>query len=44
MFLISTSADSIFSPERMLRSTTLPESRFLNLVRVKAAPLPGFTN
>src|SRR5262252_8416658 len=28
----------------MLRSTTAPVSKFLNLVRVNAAPLPGLTN
>src|SRR5690242_13920635 len=28
----------------MFRSTTAPVSRFLNLVRVNAAPLPGLTN
>src|SRR5215470_17929459 len=28
----------------MFRSTTAPVSKFLNLVRVNAAPLPGFTN
>src|SRR5678809_675099 len=44
MSRVSTFAGSSFSPERMLRSTTAPVSRFLNLVRVNAAPLPGFTN
>src|SRR5262245_16441452 len=28
----------------MFRSTTAPVSRFLNFVRVNAAPLPGLTN
>src|SRR5262247_3238788 len=41
---VSTFAGSSFSPERMLRSTTAPVSKFLNLVRVNAAPLPGLTN
>src|SRR5215470_9317899 len=40
----STFAGSSFSPERMLRSMTAPERRFLNRVRVNAAPLPGLTN
>src|SRR5262245_10987304 len=44
MSRVSTFAGSSFSPERMLRSTTAPVSRFLNLVRVNAAPLPGLTN
>src|SRR4051812_23599904 len=44
MSLVSTFAGSSFSPERMFRSTTAPVSKFLNLVRVNAAPLPGFTN
>src|ERR1700704_1610253 len=44
MSRVSTLAGSSFSPERMLRSTTAPVSRFLNLVRVNAAPLPGLTN
>src|SRR3954464_496229 len=44
MSRVSTFAGSSFSPERMLRSTTAPVSKFLNLVRVKAAPLPGLTN
>src|SRR5215813_12043459 len=44
MSRVSTLAGSSFSPDRMLRSTTAPVSRFLNLVRVNAAPLPGFTN
>src|SRR6476469_8699953 len=44
MSRVSTFAGSSFSPERMLRSTTAPVSKFLNLVRVNAAPLPGFTN
>src|ERR1041384_1217277 len=44
MSRVSTFAGASFSPERMLRSTTAPVSRFLNLVRVKAAPLPGLTN
>src|ERR1041384_6994426 len=44
MSRVSTFAGSRFSPARMLRSTTAPVSRFLNLVRVKAAPLPGLTN
>src|SRR5690349_7980011 len=44
MSRVSTFAGSSFSPERMLRSTTAPVSRILNLVRVNAAPLPGFTN
>src|SRR5512140_3051562 len=44
MSRVSTFAGSSFSPERILRSTTAPVSKFLNLVRVKAAPLPGFTN
>src|SRR3954468_16733618 len=42
--LVSTLAGSNFSPERKLRSSTAPVSRFLTLVRVKAAPLPGLTN
>jgi len=42
--LISTFASSSFSPERKLRSSTAPVSRFFIFVRVKAAPLPGFTN
>src|SRR5881628_2198010 len=44
MSRVSTFAGSSFSPERILRSTTAPVSRFLNLVRVNAAPLPGLTN
>src|SRR5258706_7868710 len=44
MSRVSTFAGSSFSPDRMLRSTTAPVSKFLNLVRVNAAPLPGFTN
>src|SRR6476646_757946 len=44
MSRVSTFAGSSFSPERMLRSTTAPVSRFLHLVRVNAAPLPGLTN
>src|ERR1044072_5879495 len=44
MSRVSTFAGSSFSPERMFRSTTAPVSRFLNLVRVNAAPLPGLTN
>src|SRR5690554_2167699 len=44
MSRVSTFAGSSFSPDRMLRSTTAPVSRFLNFVRVNAAPLPGFTN
>src|SRR5436305_2966263 len=40
----STLAGSSFSPDRMFRSTTAPVSRFLNLVRVNAAPFPGLTN
>src|SRR3954468_22331521 len=44
MSRVSTLAGSSFSPDRMLRSTTAPVRRFLNLVRVNAAPLPGFTN
>src|SRR5687768_4743120 len=44
MSLVSTFAGSSFSPERMFRSTTAPVSKFLNLVRVNAAPLPGLTN
>src|SRR5213075_3502434 len=44
MSLVSTFAGSSFSPERMFRSTVSPVSKFLNLVRVNAAPLPGFTN
>src|SRR6185312_5072112 len=44
MSRVSTFAGSSFSPERMLRSTTAPVSKFLNLVRVNAAPLPGLTN
>src|SRR5215475_7561214 len=44
MSRVSTLAGSSFSPDRMLRSTTAPVSKFLNLVRVNAAPLPGFTN
>src|SRR5215831_5737512 len=42
--LVSTSAGSSFSPERRLRSSTAPVSRFFIFVRVNAAPLPGFTN
>src|SRR3569832_1007503 len=44
MSRVSTFAGSSFPPERMLRTTTAPVSRFLNLVRVNAAPLPGLTN
>src|SRR5687767_3107381 len=44
MLFSSTFAGSSFSPERMLRSMTAPVRRFLNLVRVNAAPLPGLTN
>src|SRR5256885_44041 len=44
MSRVSTFAGSSFSPERMFRSTTAPVSKFLNLVRVNAAPLPGLTN
>ncbi len=44
MSRVSTFAGSSFSPERMFRSTTAPVSKFLNFVRVNAAPLPGFTN
>src|SRR6476659_6469388 len=44
MSRVSTFAGSSFSPDRMLRSTTAPVRRFLNFVRVNAAPLPGFTN
>src|SRR5512144_2406118 len=44
MSRVSTFAGSSFSPERMLRSTTAPVSKFLNFVRVNAAPLPGLTN
>src|SRR5688500_4105589 len=40
----STFAGSSFSPDRMLRSMTAPVSKFLNFVRVNAAPFPGFTN
>src|SRR5207302_4280509 len=39
-----TFAGSSFSPERMFISLVLPLRRFLNTVRVNAAPLPGFTN
>src|SRR5215471_14876337 len=42
--LVSTSAGSSFSPERRLRSSTAPVSRFFIFVRVNAAPLPGLTN
>jgi len=41
---VSTLAGSNFSPERKLRSSTAPVSRFLTFVRVNAAPLPGLTN
>ena len=44
MSRVSTFAGSSFSPDRMFRSTTAPVSKFLNLVRVNAAPLPGLTN
>src|SRR3954463_14222019 len=44
MSRVSTFAGSSFSPDRMFRSITAPVSKFLNLVRVKAAPLPGLTN
>ena len=44
MSRVSTFAGSSFSPDRMFRSNTAPVSKFLNLVRVKAAPLPGLTN
>ena len=44
MSFCSTFAGSSFSPDRMFRSTTAPVSRFLNLVRVNAAPLPGLMN
>src|SRR6478609_4264686 len=44
MSRVSTLAGSSFSPDRMFRSTTAPVSKFLNLVRVNAAPLPGLTN
>ena len=37
----STSAGSSFSPDRMLRSTTPPVSRFFSLVRVKACAFAG---
>ena len=42
--LVSTSAGSSLSPERRLRSSTAPVSRFFIFVRVNAAPLPGLTN
>jgi hypothetical protein len=44
MAFSSTLAGSSFSPERRFRSMTAPVRRFLNLVRVNAWPLPGFTN
>src|SRR5262249_45498035 len=44
MSRVSTFAGSSFSPDRMFRSTTAPVSKFLNLVRVNAAPLPGLMN
>src|SRR6185436_8768463 len=44
MSFVSTFAGSSFSPDRMFRSTTAPVSKFLNLVRVNAAPLPGLMN
>src|SRR5262250_3401246 len=44
MLRSSTFAGSSFSPERMLRSMTAPDRRFLKRVRVNAAPLPGLTN
>src|SRR3954469_18770830 len=43
MSRFSTMATSTFTPALNVRSTTLPDSRFLSLVRTKAPPLPGFT-
>src|SRR5665648_164283 len=43
MSRLSTFAVSTFTPALNVRSTTLPESTFLSLVRTKAPPLPGLT-
>src|SRR5450756_826618 len=43
MSRLSTLAVSTFTPALNVRSTTLPESTFLSLVRTKAPPLPGLT-
>src|SRR5665648_321119 len=43
MSRLSTFAVSTFTPALNVRSTTLPESTFLCLVRTKAPPLPGLT-
>src|SRR5690348_14184687 len=39
----STVATSTLTPALKVRSTTLPDSTFLSLVRTKAPPLPGLT-
>ena len=39
----STTSVSIFAPALKVRSTVLPVTTFLTLVRTKAPPLPGFT-
>src|SRR4051812_37860626 len=43
MSRLSTVAVSTLVPALNVRSTTLPESTFLSLVRTKAPPLPGLT-
>src|SRR3954471_2111279 len=43
MSRLSTVAVSTFVPALNVRSTTLPDSTFLSLVRTKAPPLPGLT-
>src|ERR1700716_1855660 len=43
MARLSTLAVSTLVPALNVRSTTLPESTFLSVVRTNAPPLPGFT-
>src|ERR1044071_6928557 len=43
MSRLSTVAVSTLVPALNVRSTTLPDSTFLSLVRTKAPPLPGLT-
>src|SRR4051812_24864570 len=43
MSRLSTVAVSTFTPALKVRSTTLPDSTFLSLVRTNAPPLPGLT-